>query len=129
MKTAAEKVELHINGLGVAVRGVRGPALLGAPDWAIVAAVSGTDGAPRAGLSTGDFSVSVLSNRKAAVTAHPVPLDGLREPMPGVYVLRLDRSVVDRLHGPFACVVDVGHVGGRNGDDSTCDRIIVPLER
>ena len=105
MATATEQ-ELRVGGIGAAIPTAVGPSLSGTVQLAIAVTVSGADGIPLGGLSQDNFTVSALLDEGATATQRRV-VTSVNEPLPGVYVLKLDKRVSGRLHRPFACVVDV----------------------
>lgn len=127
MTGVAARSSIHANAIGVALPGASGPALAAPFDWGIVVAINTADGSPVTGLAADDFGITALS----ATNGAPVARSGaasVNEPMPGVYVLTLDRSIASRSRGPFACVIDIQANGSRSSaGDRT--RVLVPIGR
>ena len=125
--TAAVQPGLQLCAIGVTLTAARGPALAGGFERGIAISIMSADGSPITGLSGDAFSTALLFDGTSRATARNGSLAAVNEPMPGVYVLRLDLRGSPHSSDALACVIDVrtGQADSRGGGRS---RILVPLD-
>ena len=115
MNNAPRGTLLQVVAMGTLASPAPGPAIQGRHDWAIVAAVSTQDGTPLGGLTSANFTVSLLAIGVQKARAGTAELADVREVMSGVYVLFLDRAGRELFSAPATCVIDVSASAGAGG--------------
>lgn len=126
MNTGIDRDMLQLVGLAFAAPGEAGPALLGARECSILLAVSDSEGTPLSGVREDAFSATAIVSRRGTTTAVPLAPLTITEPLKGVYNLRFERGMIDRLMAArVPCVIDVRH---DHGGSSARGRTLVQLE-
>ena len=128
---AIEQTTLQVTAACVAFTQAGGPALAAPLDPGLALTVTAREGSPISGLGLDHFAVSVLATDRGGAKSCAVPVVHVSEPLAGVYVIALDAVITRRMHGCFACVVEVrldaGEPAHRDHRVAATSRVLVAM--